>query len=226
MRRRDLIFAIGGGLIGLLAATHLTLRAQGDPRARADAPAAAATSVQDALLRPWRFPFKEPITLSDLAARLGRELNAPVVLDLSALDRLDLKPEGTVRLELDTVRLKTGLKLLLDQVGMTFRVIPEDNLLILTDREGAEDPLERLAAEVRELHRDVHDVQDALDEVRDLLGSGDGARVRKPTIIEELPDEAEGKRPERGDEPTRPAPRPGPEPHPPGAPSHRPRTRL
>ena len=59
-----------------------------------------------------------------------------MVLDLAALDRKSAKPDDTVQLELDGVRLKTGLKLLLDQVGLTFRVVAEDNLMIITDQEG------------------------------------------------------------------------------------------
>src|SRR5262249_26394737 len=95
--------------------------------------------------------------------------------------------------ELNGVRLKTGLKLLLDQVRLTYRVVPEDNLLVLTDRDGADDPLNRLLAEMKELHRDVHDVQDALDEVRAVLGLDDeGARMRKPTIIEQMPEDQPG----------------------------------
>src|SRR5205823_5802410 len=79
-------------------------------------------------------------------------------------------------------------KLLLDQVGLTYRVVAEDNLLVLTDRQGADDPVNRVLSELKELHRDVHDVQDALDEVRTALGlDDDGPKVRKPTIIEEMP---------------------------------------
>ena len=65
---------------------------------------------------------------------------------------------------------------MLDQVGLTYRVVAEDNLLILTDKEGSEDPVERMIAEVRELHRDVHDLQDTIDEMRKLMGlpSGEG----------------------------------------------------
>ena len=45
-----------------------------------------------------------------------------MVVDLAAIERLDLKPEDTVKLELKGVRLKTGLKLLLDQVGLTYHL--------------------------------------------------------------------------------------------------------
>ena len=90
---------------------------------------------------------------------------------------------------------KTGLKLLLDQVGLTYRVIAEDNLMIITDQEGSEDPADRIWAELRALHRDLHAVQDAVDDLSDYLGGegGEGARVRKPTIIEEMPENTGGK---------------------------------
>ena len=39
------------------------------------------------------------------------------MLDLAALDRQGVEPDEAVQLELEGVRLKTGLKLLLDQVG-------------------------------------------------------------------------------------------------------------
>src|SRR5262249_51683347 len=98
-----------------------------------------------------------------------------------ALDRLELTHEATVQLELRSVRLKTGLKLLLDQLGLTYRVIPEDNLLVLTDTEGSEEPLDRVLSELKALHRDLHALQDAMDELLDYAeGSGgdDGQAMR------------------------------------------------
>ena len=150
----------------------------------------------------------------------------PVVLDLAALDRLDVKPDDTVKLELQGVRLKTGLKLLLDQVGLTYKVVAEDNLLILTDKQGSEDPIERVMAEIHELHRDIHEIQDALDEVRELTGlsGAEGARVRKPTIIEEMPENQDA-RPQEGAT-SKPSTRPEPGSKPQGLPSARPRTSL
>jgi hypothetical protein len=152
--------------------------------------ASGALTVQDALLRPFPFSFSRPTALTQVCAALRRALKSPVVLDLAALKRLNVAPEDTVQLELEGVRLKTGLKLLLDQLGLTYRVIAEDNLLIITDHEGAEDPAERILDELRALHRDLHDVQDAVDELRDYVVEepGEGARVRKPTIIEEMPE--------------------------------------
>jgi hypothetical protein len=168
---------------------------------RADAPEAgqaaragspAVLSLQDALVRPYRFPFSRPTSLEEVCTHLKQTLKAAVVLDVAALDRQKVEPGDSVVLELDGVRLKTGLKLLLDQVGLTYRIVPEDNLMIITDHEGSEDPIERVWSELRALHRDLHDVQDSLDELRDYLGDeGDaGPRVRKPTIIEEMPENA------------------------------------
>ena len=151
-----------------------------------------AATLQDALLRPYHFPFSRPTSLAQVCAHLKETLKAPVVLDLAALDRKSAEPDDTVQLELDGVRLKTGLKLLLDQVGLTFRVVPEDNLMIITDQEGAEDPAERIWSELRALHRDLHAVQDAVDELADYVGveGAEGPHVRQPTIIEEIPEDA------------------------------------
>lgn len=150
----------------------------------------AIGSVQESLLRPFRFSFNRPTSLVEVCAHLKQTLGFAVVLDIAALGRQDVDPDDTVQLELHGVRLKTGLKLLLDQVGLTYHVVPEDNLLIITDREGSQDPLDRIWTELRTLHRDLHDVRDAVDEMTDIL-YGDpeqGARVRKPTIIEEKPE--------------------------------------
>jgi hypothetical protein len=200
------------GAVVLLAAAqwnlHAQVRRKASPKVQAPQPQAAedepqavekdrdeagpaAVSVQDAMLRPFTLPFATPTSLSEVRAYLERTLKAPVVLDVAALDRLELKPEDVVQLQLEGVRLKTGLKLLLDQVGMTYQVIAEDNLLLLTDSTGSSDPIDRVLTEVKALHRDVHDLQDAVDDILESLGlDGDpgGAKMRKPTIIEELPE--------------------------------------
>ena len=238
MRRLILLFLVAGLTVGLAAVSHLSLRAQTETRQKtegAKAVAGGATepaklvksdSVQDALLKPYPFRFARPTPLAEVVQRLSRELGLPVVLDLAALDRLDVKPDDTVKLELQGVRLKTGLKLLLDQAGLTYKVVAEDNLLILTDKQGSEDPIDRVMAEIHELHRDIHDIQDALDEVRELTGlSGEeGARVRKPTIIEEMPENQDA-RPREGAT-SKPSTRPEPGSKPQGLPSARPRTSL
>lgn len=201
MKRLRLVLALGATALGIVLSAHWGLRAQDDRIARkVESPATKhgddagqGVSVQEALQRPFVMPFEQPTTLNDVCRHLRMMLKVPVVLDLAGLQRMQLTKEDTVQLDLhDGVRLRTGLKLLLDQVGLTYRVVPEDNLLIVTDRLGAEDPLDRIEGELRELHRDLHDVQDAVEEIRDALGvdEGDGMKMRKPTIIEEMPDEA------------------------------------
>jgi len=163
----------------------------------------SSPSLQDALLRPYRFPFGRPTPLQQVCLHLKQTLKAAVVLDKAALDRQSVKPEDPVQLELDGVRLKTGLKLLFDQLGLTYRIVPEDNLMIVTDREGSDEPTDRIWSELRALHRDLHDVQDAVDELRDILGDpeGDGPQVRNPTIIEEMPENLPDKPGARPDKP-------------------------
>lgn len=152
-------------------------------------PAPASASLQEALIRPFPLPFVRETSLEQVTDHLRKQLRIPVVLDQAALKRLDLTPDAKVKLQLEGVRLKTCLQLLLDQVGMTYRIVPEDNLLILTDREGAEDANERIFAELKELHRDVHDLQDTVDDlVRGLPGAEPGPELKKPTIIEEAPE--------------------------------------
>src|SRR5512135_1667590 len=218
--------------LGVIISARLTLRAQEqaprsavekgarkpvliEPVPESGAPASAAVSIQDALHRPFPVPFGTPTPLGEICRHLGRILRAPVVLDKAALDRQELTPEDTVQLELEGVRLKTGLKLLLDQVGLTYRVVPEDNLLIVTDSEGSDDPLQRVLAELKALHRDVHNLQQDLDDLRALLDVDDeGPKMRKPTIIEEMPEAPETKENEKERAPNPPPhsstrPRPG-----------------
>jgi hypothetical protein len=192
------------GLVALvgIASARLTLQAQDgrerepEPvRSRAEKPN-APVSVQDALERPFAMPFGRPTSLEEVASHLSRTLHAPVLLDRAALDRQDVRPSDTVQLELQGVRLKIGLKYLLDQVDLTYRVVPEDNLLVLTDAEGSDDPLKQVLHELKALHRDVHDVQDAVDDILSVLGmEEDGPKVHKPTIIEEMPAEPAEKKP-------------------------------
>jgi hypothetical protein len=180
---------------------------QAEPPKRESTP---LMSLQDALLRPFRFPFARPTSLQQVCIHLKQTLKATVVLDKAALDRQNVKPEDTVQLELEGTRLKTGLKLLLDQVRLTFHIVPEDNLMIITDREGSDDPTARIWSELQALHRDLHDLQDAVDELRDFLGDSDdeGLHVRTPTIIEEKPEHGAEKPGTRLDKPGSPRQKP------------------
>ena len=238
MRRLMTLFLVAGLIVGLVTASHLSLQAQSeikpvDPPTKSLTVAAtelarqgASGSIQDALLKPYAFRFARPTPLAEVAQRLGHDLGIPVVLDLAALERLDVTADDTVKLELQGVRLKTGLKLLLDQAGLTYKIVAEDNLLVLTDKQGSEDPIEQVMAEIHEIHRDIHDIQDALDEVRELTGlTGEerSASVRKPTIIEEVPDNPDAK-PQEGAKP-KPSKRPDAGTKP-GLSSGRPRTSL
>jgi hypothetical protein len=184
-------------LAGLPAAVALAVVAGSGPvlnaqegRVRADvavAGGASTRSVQDALLLPFDFPFDKPTPLQEVARHLAATLHAPVVIDRAAIDRQGLKEDDDVQLRLGGVRLKTGLKLLLDQLDLTYHVVPEDNLLIITDAVGSENPIDGVATQLKSLHRDLHAVQDAVDDLRAALGAGDtGGRMRKPTIIEEI----------------------------------------
>ena len=130
-------------------------------------------------------PFEECVKLIAQRAKIN------VVLDPASLDRLELTPKSTVRLVVEDVRLKTGLKLLFDQVGLTTRILPEDNLLLIADKTESDEPLDRVLEEIKAIHRDIHGLQDDFRDLRDsILPAGDDPqpRMRNPTIIEEKPD--------------------------------------
>ncbi len=180
--------ALGGLWLASYGASHAQV---GQPAPQA----AGSPHIADAMLQPVRLPFGEGKSLEDVAAYLRKELKANVVLDLAALDRHELKPTDRVRIDLEGVRLKTGLKLLLDQVALTTKVIPEDNLLIITDKEEEGEPIARILEEIRALHRDLHAIQDDVRDVRDMLSvpvdEEPIAKARNPTIIEEMPAEGD-----------------------------------
>ncbi len=183
MRRPQALIAATAAVAAILLACRWDARAQAPP-------AAGKGSLQDALLRPFDLRFAEPTPLEEAARRLGRELGANVVVDRGALSRLGLSPEEPVQLELEGVRLKTGLQLLLDQLGLTYRVEPEDNLLVLTDLEGAGrgETIGQVLAELRTIHREIHDLRDAVDILYEDLGlAPPEPAMRKPTIVEPLP---------------------------------------
>lgn len=224
MTFRNTLFGLAGLVFGLLAASQIPLHAQKPPQEPAPVGTAAPPqtegkfSLQEALIRPYAFDFPQPTPLDQVARKLSGDLGGEVVLDIAAMQRLDLDKDEPVELVIKKGRLQTGLKLLLDQVGMTYRLIPEDNLLIFTDKEGSDDPLDRIWNEISGMHREIHDIQDAIDELLDLSESRDDLRLRQPTIIEEMPGAPGGDPAAAGAEPA-PA-------EPPADAPKRPRTRL
>ena len=144
--------------------------------------------------------FAAPVSLAELVKALRKQTHAAVVLDPGALKRLQITADEKVALDLEGVRLGTMLRLLLGQVNMTYKVVPEDNLLILTDDKGADDRIDLMARELEELHQDVHDLQDAVEAIYDAVAPEPA--LRRPTIIEEHPGDDKGKAP------TAPVPRP------------------
>lgn len=153
------------------------------------APKAGALPWSEGLDRTIELPFREPTTLSRIAAHLEKTIGSPVVLDAGAIKRRGLTEDTAVAVALDQARVKTALRLLLSPLELTYRLEREDNLLIITDAEGAEDISNRILETVRELHRDVHDVQDAVGRIEDALAPiEEGPEMRRPTIIEPLPE--------------------------------------
>lgn len=145
------------------------------PQARA-VPKGSVAAIE-AMLRPATLPFQDPTPLVDVVAHLKTILGVPVVLDRAALDRNELTPDSTVSLErLDGVRLRTALKLLLEPVGLRAHVLAEDNIVLITDAAGSDDPTDRVLAELKALHKEMHDLQDAVDDVYDEIAPPEEAK--------------------------------------------------
>ena len=57
-------------------------------------------------MKPYHFQFGQPTSLTDVSRPLARDLGTAVVLDMAALDRLEIERDETVTLEPQGVRLK------------------------------------------------------------------------------------------------------------------------
>ena len=68
---------------------------------------------------------------------------------------------------------------------------------IVVDIGRAGETLHRVLAELKSLHRDVHDLQDAVEELYQALvpGEEEGPQMRSPTIIEDVPSASDRSRP-------------------------------
>ena len=182
--------SLAGLLVLLIGASPRNFRGQSS--VPANPPVAAPTAqltpgVQDLLLRSFNMPFAQRTSLEQVAIVLAEKLGIPVVLDRAALIRLELEPADTVQLELNGARLKTSLQLLLDQVAMTYQVVPEDNLLILTDDRSAADPFRLILNELSTLHLEIHDLRTEVQLLREATaGVGEDPGMKTPATREEL----------------------------------------
>lgn len=154
-----------------------------EPAAARSSPA-AEDPLEDRLAQSIHLPFAEATSLADVAGWLEDTLNAQVVLDRAAMKRRGVSRDSTMQLELKGVRLRTALRLLLDQIEMTYRLEPADNLVVLTDARGAGEPLPQILDELEALHRDIHLLQDTVDELYDVILPDEGPSMRDPSVIE------------------------------------------
>lgn len=173
-----LAVAVAGGLWAVVVQTRTTAD---EPSARGSA---NRSRLDDLLDRQLAVPFSQETPLSEVVTHLARELKVRVVLDPAAMARRDVRPDDPIRLDLPgTVKLRTALPLLLDPLGLTYRYVEGDDLLILTDAKGTGDSIREVLDELRDLHRDVHELQDAVDDLYDAIdGLEDAPMVHKPKI--------------------------------------------
>ncbi|HEU5118303.1 MAG TPA: hypothetical protein VFT74_16920, partial [Isosphaeraceae bacterium] len=94
-----------------------------------------------ALNQPTEMPFPEKTPLQDVLNHLRQATvsqtlpcGLPIYLDPIGLENLDLTPESPIRMQLEGVRLKTTLELLLKQLGLVYVV--RQGVVIITDPEA------------------------------------------------------------------------------------------
>jgi tetratricopeptide (TPR) repeat protein len=77
--------------------------------------------------------------LSDVVKQLQDEYHIPILLDKPALEEAAIPPEQPVTISLNNVSLRSALRLLLKQLGLTYVI--KDEILVITTKEAAEKEL-------------------------------------------------------------------------------------
>ncbi len=126
-------------LAGLLAALNQA-RAEHAPRVIAlpgASPAAqhALQAIDEALAQPTEFEFTD-IPLADVALKISRDRQIPVLLDVKALEDAGAAVDTPMTASLNGLPLRTALEFLLKQNDLTWTI--RDEALVITTQEEAE----------------------------------------------------------------------------------------
>jgi RNA polymerase sigma factor (sigma-70 family) len=155
---------LGGGMLTRPVAADQPPAAKGvpAPKSKASAPPAREIAIRAALESPVSVDFEDaPVTqvIKDLAALTGLNL----VADRPALERDGLSLATRLTVKLDRVSLKTCLKMILRQAGMTYVV--EDEVILVTSPERARGRLMVRSLRVDDLVRPDDEKAEALIKV-------------------------------------------------------------
>lgn len=111
-------------------------------------PAAPGESLEERLMVKATLQATEA-PLHQLVEALGTALDAPVVLSVKKLEEAAINLETPLTYRLKNVRLQTGLRFVLDELGLTYLVI--DDAIVITTPEDAGSRLITRVYDCREL---------------------------------------------------------------------------
>ncbi len=136
--------------------------------------------IRRALTAPATLDFVDT-PLADVAASLESAYSIPVELEVAALERVGLSPDAPISRELKDVSLRTALRLMLRDLGLTY-VVDEGALVITTREEAAQRLSTRVYPVTPLLPANATDAKELAQLVRETVlrrTSGNGA----PAII-------------------------------------------
>ena len=126
---------------------------------------AAKPDISKALAQPVELDFVET-DLSDVFDFIGKAYEIPVALDLRALDNWAITPDTPVTFSVKGVSLRSALRLMLRQLGLTYTV--RDKLLQITTPEVAEERLTTVVYPVADIVPSAEDRSEFTDDVETL----------------------------------------------------------
>jgi hypothetical protein len=135
--RRLAVFSCGC----LLAISQVLVCAQDEPRKVPEyfpKPSAAEQEFEEALKRTTDFSFSS-VSLEEVLRTIAQQQQFNLVFDHSALQDEGLDPSSPISIELLGVSMKTGLQLILEQVGLAYYV--RDDVVMITSKSAMEERL-------------------------------------------------------------------------------------
>ena len=108
-----------------------------DPATANYSPSAAQERIEHSLEQPLRSPLSFVQTpLSEVMEQIREEFDIPILFDVAALEASAISPDVEVTIELNNIRLRTALDLMLKQLENLTYIIDQEVLLITTQDEA------------------------------------------------------------------------------------------
>ncbi len=177
------------GLFVVLLASVCAVNSAGAQEPNAAQGAAAPTpppaalgeeKIRQALTMPATIEFIET-PLADVVAFLKDAYNIPIEVEAAALDEVGLSPDVPVTRNLHEVSLRTALRVILRDLGLTY-LVDDEVLLITTQEEAAQRPVTRVYPVTPLLPINATDADDLAQLVRETVLRRGARGGLQPTV--------------------------------------------